>query len=144
MKALVPIAIALVALVAGCRGCEPAAEAPQPAPAPEAAAPPAEQAPPAAQQAPAAEEQEEDCFVILDASPDYGPVPLQVEFTADVECTAGEPKFTWEFGDGSPKSNEPSPKHTYTKPGEYPASVVVTGPRGGTDSDELDILVEEP
>lgn len=149
MKPLILIAIALATLAGGCGGCEPAKEAPpaaQSAPqaAPTAANAPAEQAPAAQQQPPAAEEEDDDCFAILDASPDYGPAPLKVQFSADVECTSGDPKYEWDFGDGSPKSNEAKPEHTYAKPGEFSASVVVTGPRGGTDSDELDILVEEP
>jgi hypothetical protein len=155
MKALSLIAIALLAVASGCGGCEPSKEAPPASqPASQEAQPPvaeppmqppaAEQPPPAAPEAPAAEEEDDDCFVILDANPDYGPAPLKVQFSADVECTSGDPKFQWDFGDGSPKSNEEKPLHTYTKPGEFPASVVVTGPKGGTDSDELDILVEEP
>lgn len=148
MKKLILIATALSILAAGCNGCQPE-EAPPAAPPPPAAEqapaeapppqPPAAEAP--AAQAPAAEEA--DCFVILDAVPDYGPAPLKVEFSADVDCTSGEPKYTWDFGDGSPVSNEEKPVHTYAKIGEYTASVTVTGSAGGTDSDELDILVEE-
>jgi hypothetical protein len=155
MKALILIAIVFSTVAGGCRGCEPAAERPPAVPpAPEAAQPPAnppaeqpqaQQPAPAERQAPPGTEQEEDdCFAILDANPDYGAAPLKVQFSADVECTSGDPKYTWDFGDGSPTSNEPNPEHTYTKPGEYPASVVVVGPGGGTDSDDLDILVEEP
>jgi hypothetical protein len=40
-----------------------------------------------------------------------------------------------------PQGNR-SPEHTYAKAGEFSASVVVTGPGGGTTPDELDILVE--
>lgn len=148
MKKLILTAAALSILAAGCNGCQPE-DAPPAAPPPPAAEqapaeapppqPPAAEAP--AAQAPAAEEA--DCFVILDAVPDYGPAPLKVEFSADVDCTSGEPKYTWDFGDGSPVSNEEKPVHTYTKIGEYTASVTVTGSIGGTDSDELDILVEE-
>lgn len=152
MKTLILIAVAGLTL-AGCNSCQqPEESPPAAAPAPEAQAPPAEAAPQAAPQAPAeqppaaqapAAEEEADCFVILDAVPDYGPAPLKVEFSADVDCTSGEVKYTWDFGDGSPISNEEKPVHTYTKIGEYTASVVVNGSLGGTDTDELDILVEE-
>jgi hypothetical protein len=145
MKKLILVAIALLTLN-GCNSCQQPEEAP-PAPAPPPPAAPQGETPAAAPQAPAAQappaEQEPDCFVILDAVPDYGPAPLKVEFSADVDCTAGEVKYVWDFGDGSPISNEEKPVHTYTKIGEYTASVVVTGSLGGTDTDELDILVEE-
>jgi hypothetical protein len=145
MKKLILIAAALLTLD-GCSSCQPE-EAPPPAAPPPQAAPQAEAPPAAAPQAPAAQAppaaEEADCFVILDAVPDYGPAPLKVEFSADVDCTAGEVKYTWDFGDGSPISNEEKPVHTYTKTGEYTASVVVNGSIGGTDTDELDILVEE-
>ncbi len=149
MKQLILIAVAILLLIGGCNSCEQPEQAPTTAPpAPEAQAPAAEAPPPAAQapaqpaaQSPAAEEA--DCFVILDAVPDYGPAPLKVEFSADVDCTSGNPKYAWDFGDGSPASNEEKPVHTYAKVGEFTASVVVTGSAGGTDTDELDILVEE-
>lgn len=155
MKALA-IAIVVLATLGGCGSCQPpdegrpatgstASEEPA-APAPAAPEPPIAPAPgqaPAAEQAPVADAEDDDCFVVLDASPDYGPAPLEVQFTAEVDCTSGDPTYAWSFGDGSPVSTEPSPKHTYQKTGEYPASVVITGPGGGTDTDELDILVEE-
>jgi hypothetical protein len=148
MKQLVPIAVAILLFIGGCQSCEQPEPAPTAAPpAPEAQAPAAEAPPPAAQAPadPAAQPpaEEADCFVILDAVPDYGPAPLKVEFSADVDCTSGDPKYAWDFGDGSPISNEEKPVHTYAKVGEFTASVVVTGSAGGTDTDELDILVEE-
>jgi nucleoid-associated protein YgaU len=145
MKHLILIAVAIATLAGGCSSCQQPEEAPPAAP--EAAGQPAAEAPPAAPEAPAAQapagEEEAECFVILDANPDYGAAPLKVEFTADVDCTSGEPTYAWDFGDGSPISTEANPVHTYTKPGDFPATVTVTGTGGGTDSDELDILVEE-
>lgn len=150
MKQLILIAVALATLAGGCSSCqqpEEAPSAPAPAAAPDAAAQPQAAEPAPAEQAPAAQVPpvgvDADCFVILDANPDYGAAPLKVEFSADVDCTSGEPTYAWDFGDGSPVSTEANPVHTYTKPGDYPASVTVTGSGGGTDSDELDILVEE-
>ena len=84
-----------------------------------------------------------DCLVVIDANPDYGPPPLGVSFSAEAECSAGQPTFKWNFGDGSAASAEANPAHTYTGIGEYTASVVVTGPDGATASDEIDITVEQ-
>jgi hypothetical protein len=91
----------------------------------------------------AQEEDEGDCIVVADADPDYGPPPLAVTFSAEAECNAGQPTYKWTFGDGSEPSTEPNPTHTYTQPGDYTASVAITGPGGSTASDEVDITVEE-
>jgi hypothetical protein len=85
---------------------------------------------------------EGDCIVVADANPDYGPPPLSVSFTAEAECSGGQPTYKWDFGDGSPASNEVNPTHTYTKSGEYTASVTVTS-GNATASDEIDITLEE-
>jgi hypothetical protein len=66
-----------------------------------------------------------DCLVVIDANPDYGPPPLGVSFSAEAECSAGQPTFKWNFGDGSAPSAEANPAHTYARVGEYTASVVV-------------------
>lgn len=85
----------------------------------------------------------EDCIVVMDGNPDFGPPPLAVTFSAEAECTSGEPKYAWSFGDGSAPSTETNPSHTYAKVGDYVASVTVTSPSGATATDELDITVEE-
>jgi microbial collagenase len=66
-----------------------------------------------------------------------------VKFTSEVECNSGAPTFKWSFGDGSAGSTEANPTHQYDKEGEFVASVTVTGPSGGTDTDEMDIIVEK-
>jgi hypothetical protein len=149
MKAQALVLALLLIVFNGCDSCQPSEQG-QPeagsATSEATAAAPAQQppiAPVPEQPAPGAEEADDDCFVILDATPDFGPPPLKVELTAEVDCTSGQPSYVWDFGDGSPTSSEVSPVHTYAQPGEYTASVVVTGPRGGTDNDEIDILVEE-
>ena len=95
--------------------------------------------------APAAgvDEEEGDCIVVADADPDYGPPPLAITFSAEAECNAGQPTYKWDFGDGSPPSGDVNPTHTYTRPGDYTASVTITGPGGSTASDEIDITVEQ-
>jgi cytochrome c len=89
------------------------------------------------------EANEGDCVVVADADPDYGPPPLGVAFTAEAECTGGQPTYKWDFGDGSPPSSEANPSHTYTKAGDFTATVTVTGSNGAVGSDEIDITVEE-
>lgn len=90
-----------------------------------------------------ADENEGDCIVVADADPDYGPPPLAVTFSAEAECNAGQPTYKWNFGDGSAPSSEVNPTHTYARPGDYTASVTITGPGGSTASDEVDITVQE-
>lgn len=83
-----------------------------------------------------------DCIVIGDASPDYGAPPLEVEFSAEAECSTGQPTYRWDFGDGS-SSADPNATHTYAKAGEFTAVVTVTGADGSKSTDEIDITVEE-
>jgi len=103
-----------------------------------APAAPAQGAPQAAGGAP---QERDDCVVVADANPDFGPPPLAVAFTAEAECGQGA-TYKWDFGDGSPPSAEANPTHTYTKDGDYTASVTVSGADGATASDEIDIFVE--
>ncbi|MCK6554039.1 PKD domain-containing protein [Candidatus Binatia bacterium] len=86
---------------------------------------------------------EGDCIVIGDATPDYGAPPLNVELSAEAECSAGQPKFRWDFGDGSAPVDQANTTHTYKNPGDFTAVITVTGPDGSTSTDEIDITVEE-
>ena len=47
----------------------------------------------------------------------------------------------WDLGDGTVVENELNPTHTYTTPGSYIATLTVTDSDGGTDSDTLEIQV---
>lgn len=80
------------------------------------------------------------------AEPDDGPAPLTVHFTAEKFETDDpvNPKYVWDFGDGSPKVKGPDAKHTYKKPGKYKAIIRVTDDVGAAGMDDLDINVEEP
>ncbi len=42
--------------------------------------------------------------------------------------------FSWNFGDGSPSSNDPSPVHNYTAPGQYSVSLITTNLCGESDT----------
>jgi hypothetical protein len=86
--------------------------------------------------------QNDDCVVVADVNPDFGPPPLSVAFTAEAECGQGA-TYKWDFGDSSPPSAEPNPAHTYTKDGDYTATVTVTASNGSTASDDIDIFVEQ-
>ena len=138
------LSLVITIFLAGCGSCgrtetpapaaKPAAQAPAAAPATAAAAPQAAQ-PPAAE--------EPDCFVIVDADPDFGEPPLAVHFTTEIDCTAEPVTYSWDFGDGTTGGNEANPSHTYQKIGEYLATVTVSAPDGGKGDDEIDIIVEE-
>jgi chitodextrinase len=137
MKLVVSVAVAMILLVGGCSGgCQ---KEPTPA------GPGAAQQQPQQQQAMPQEgggpEVEDDCVVLIDADPDFGPPPLSVSFTSEVECSQPNVQYKWDFGDGT-TSTEANPVHTYTKPGEYTATLTVTAGQV-TATDEIDITVEE-
>lgn len=68
------------------------------------------------------------------ASPTVGAVPLTVSFSsADSVSRVGSPlTVAWDFGDGTPVSNEVSPVHTYAAPGAFSAALSVTDSNGTT------------
>lgn len=142
------LAVAFAALFSGCGGCNgnkaPTTAPAQPAPtaAAPAAAPAAEGEAPKAAAPAAGADAEVDCFVIVDAEPDFGAPPLTVNFITEIDCTGQPVTYSWDFGDGSKGGNDPKPSHSYAKAGDYVATVTVTAPDGGTGSDEIDITVD--
>jgi hypothetical protein len=87
---------------------------------------------------------EEECFVMVEAYPDYGTPPLEVSFSADIECTEGATvNYAWDFGDGSPASKEASPTHVYKTEGDYPVTLNVTDSAGAAGNDDVEIFVED-
>jgi hypothetical protein len=95
----------------------------------------------------AKEDPYEDSLVLLaEGEPDSGAAPLVVQFQVEslVVDEISAARYTWDFGDGSPKSNEASPTHTYEKPGDYTATVGVVDASGEQGWDEVDVFVEEP
>jgi len=84
-------------------------------------------------------------IVVADATPEFGDAPLAVQFdstgTLDPE---GDPiVYEWDFGDGSPVSNSPSPQHTFTQDGVYPVELTVTDDGPLSTTEELTIVVGE-
>lgn len=150
---LFPFTVGIALVAAGCTSgpekepetqAEPAAAAPAEPPAPAAEAPaPAAEAPAPAAEAPApAAEGPTEWIIWADGDPWDGPAPLEVTFECDLMEEVKEPKYEWDFGDGSPKVQESHPKHTYQKAGQYTATCRVTDPTGGVGEDSVVIDVE--
>ena len=77
------------------------------------------------------------------ADPSSGPAPLVVQFSATgLDPQGGELLYEWDFGDDS-GSFDQSPRHTYSEPGTYTATVTVTDPQGKTGTDTVEIVVED-
>ena len=79
---------------------------------------------------------------VATGTPINGDAPLNVNFdgsgsTDDGSITA----YVWDFGDGSPVSNQTNPAHTYTVPGNYTATLTVTDNTGQTSTDTVAIAV---
>lgn len=138
----------VAATLAGCGGGEtptggepakpgaPATTAPQPGATPTTVAPAGQ---------PTAEGEDDEPAPLLawaDSDTDEGKAPLTVQFTADVEGGKAPLTYVWKFGDGTPDSSEPNPKHVYQKPGTYRADLEVKDSSGDSDSDYLEITVE--
>jgi PKD repeat protein len=51
-----------------------------------------------------------------------GPMPLTVQFTDESSTASG---YQWQFGDGA-TSTDKNPIHTYTQPGSYPVTLVIS------------------
>ncbi len=77
----------------------------------------------------------------FEVSPSSGTAPLDVQFTN--QTTGQGLTFTWNFGDGSPVSNETDPSHRYENPGEYRVFLRVQG-ESGSDTAEATISVTRP
>jgi PKD repeat protein len=139
MHAFVLLGLGSLASCGGCNGNTPA---------PPAGAPVASTStPPSATgrnaEGPTAQAGSADCFVIVDAEPDFGAPPLTVHFSTETDCTGSPVAFSWDFGDGTKGGNDAKPAHTYEKAGDYVATVTTSAPDGGTGSDEIDITVDE-
>ena len=50
--------------------------------------------------------------------------------------------YSWNFGDGTPSSTQPNPRHVYSAPGMYTATLTVTDNQGATDTDTAQVTVK--
>lgn len=74
----------------------------------------------------------ERVYANFEASRLEGIIPLNIEFN---NLSVGATSYIWNFGDGQ-SSNETSPKHLYSKAGEYLAFLIALSDRGCTDTAE--------
>ncbi len=77
-----------------------------------------------------------------------GDIPLEVQFTEDVNPGVGNiASRLWDFGDGN-TSDQENPLHTYTEAGTYTVSLTVTNDFGGsttvTKTDYITALANTP
>lgn len=79
------------------------------------------------------------------ATPDQGIAPLEVAFdaTASSDTDGRIIRYDWDFGNDN-SSNGQQPNYTFTEPGIYEVTLVVTDDEGATDEATLTITVEEP
>ncbi len=63
--------------------------------------------------------------LILDtvAEPDEGFAPLKVKFSVTADEPVKNPRYTWDFADGSEESHEAKPTHVFKKPGLFKVTV---------------------
>jgi PKD repeat protein len=54
--------------------------------------------------------------------------------------TGGPDEYEWDFGDGSPTSNEAQPEHVYAVPGRYTVTLSVAGPTGNDTRVRTDVV----
>lgn len=133
---LIAGACTVLVLAGGCRGREQTAGS---------LTPPPEKVATGSEPTPTTSSPDDPVVLIFgDGDPDIGPAPLTVQFSvSDPFMELMNPVYEWDFGDGSPASDQRSPKHVYERPGKYTARVRVTE-FGDEDEDTVDIVVEEP
>ncbi|WP_149242745.1 ThuA domain-containing protein [Dyadobacter sp. 32] len=70
-----------------------------------------------------------------------GAVPLKVVFSSkgSIDYDKDAIKYEWSFGKGLPKSNVANPTFTYSKPGEYVATLEVTDSAGNSSTSEVTV-----
>lgn len=71
----------------------------------------------------------------------YGPSPLAVNFTSSgsSDPEGDELSFAWDFGDGSPLSDDANPAHTFAADGAYTVTLTVTDEFNNTATKTLTI-----
>jgi glucose/arabinose dehydrogenase len=80
----------------------------------------------------------------ISATPASGPAPLNVQFSSagTVDPDGDAISYDWNFGDGSPHSNDANPSHVYTTDGSYTVTLVASdGKPGGTSTTRTTVNV---
>ncbi|MCD4657987.1 MAG: PKD domain-containing protein [Planctomycetes bacterium] len=72
------------------------------------------------------------------ATPANGDKPLTVDFTD--ASTGVNTQWEWDFGDGTPISDEQNPTHVYADYGLYTVELTVTGPGGSKTETKVDFI----
>jgi cytochrome c len=72
-----------------------------------------------------------------------GAAPLKVAFSSkgSLDYDKDAIKYEWSFGQGLPKSTVANPTFTYTKPGDYTATLKVTDAKGNVATSDVSIKV---
>jgi cytochrome c len=72
-----------------------------------------------------------------------GAAPMKVTFSSagSLDYDGDALSYEWSFGKGLPKSNQANPTFTYTKPGNYTATLKLTDAAGNTSSQNVDVKV---
>src|ERR687895_149896 len=73
------------------------------------------------------------------ANRDTGPAPLEVSFSSEGsdDPDGDDLTYEWNFGDGTPVSNEPNPTHSFDEPGQYTVRLLVTDTTGKSGTSTL-------
>ena len=81
----------------------------------------------------------QDPTAIGRAKPQEGAVPLTVQFNAtrSSDPDGDELRYTWDFGDGSPRVRGATVEHTYDQARKFQAKLIVTDGQGGRDVDRI-------
>jgi parallel beta-helix repeat protein len=87
--------------------------------------------------------------LIADAGGPYiSSIDKPVLFKGSATGGAGEYRFVWDFGDGSPQVMAWNPAHIYQKEGNYTVTLIVTDNKGMSDEDTTKVTIfkehEEP